>query len=95
MKLPELKYNDSAEKEVNIYCEGQYIVIEDNGRGMSQSEFENLSKPHAQNSERSDSGEGLGLSISLAILAKHGLSITSERVNPTGTKLRIKIEDCK
>ena len=86
-----LKYNDSDEKLVNIYCEGQYIVIEDNGRGMSQSELEAFSKPQNRPADKADAGEGLGLSIAIAILADHGFAMTAEKVEPTGTKVKIKI----
>lgn len=85
-----LKYNDSSQKSVKIYHEDQYIVIEDNGRGMTQSELETFSKPQHRSGDRADAGEGLGLSISIAILADHGHSLTAERVEPTGTKLKIK-----
>jgi K+-sensing histidine kinase KdpD len=87
-----LKYNDSAKKTVKIYYEGQYIVIEDNGRGMSQTELEAFSKPQSRSADQADAGEGLGLSISIAILADHGLSMTAERIEPNGTKLKIKKE---
>jgi K+-sensing histidine kinase KdpD len=85
-----LKYNDSDQKMVKIYYEGQYIVIEDNGRGMSQNELESLSKPQSRSTDQADAGEGLGLSISIAILADHGFSMTAERIEPNGTKLKIK-----
>jgi signal transduction histidine kinase len=90
-----LKYNDSIEKLVKIYHEDQYIVIEDNGRGMSQSDFERLSKPQENKTSQSDSGEGLGLSICLAILTEHGFSTTAERAKPTGTRIKIKIDNSK
>ena len=77
-------------KTVNIYYEDQYIVIEDNGRGMSQTELEAFSKPQSRSADQADAGEGLGLSISIAILADHGLSMTAERIEPNGTKLKIK-----
>jgi len=41
-----LKYNDSSTKTVMIYMENDStLVIQDNGRGMSQQEFVELSKP--------------------------------------------------
>ncbi|KAB2643435.1 MAG: hypothetical protein DVB29_05755 [Verrucomicrobia bacterium] len=90
-----LRYNDSIEKKVKVYPDGQYIVIEDNGRGMNQSEFEQFSKPHAHKADRPDAGEGLGLSICLAILSEHEFSIKAERLQPFGTKLKIKINQAK
>ena len=35
-----LKYNDSDTKLVKIYMENDYLVVEDNGRGMDCNEFE-------------------------------------------------------
>jgi signal transduction histidine kinase len=85
-----LKYNDSAEKTVNIYSEGQYIVIEDNGRGLSQTELEIFSKQQSGSTDQADAGEGLGLKISIAIFNDHGFSLTAERLEPNGTKMKIK-----
>jgi len=87
-----LKYNDSGTKHVMIYMEGDSILcVQDNGRGMSQSEFMELSKPYTRKKEQSESGSGLGLNICIAILREHAFNITSEKANP-GTKLRIKIK---
>jgi len=87
-----LKYNDSGTKTVMIYMEGDSILcVQDNGRGMSQSEFMELSKPYTRKRGQSESGSGLGLNICIAILREHGFSITSEKAKP-GTKLKIKIK---
>lgn len=94
-----LKYNDSDNKIVKIYCEtsrkqfglrNKYLIIEDNGRGMTQEEFDHLSKPYTRKQNQKESGSGLGLNICKAILQEHGFSITSEKLN-RGTKLRIKL----
>ena len=87
-----LKYNDSGTKTVMIYMEGDStLCVQDNGRGMSQSEFMELSKPYTRKKEQSESGSGLGLNICIAILNEHGFTITSEKANP-GTKIKIKIK---
>ena len=87
-----LKYNDSGTKHVMIFMEDDNtLCVQDNGRGMTQVEFENLSKPYTRKKEQSESGSGLGLNICIAILSEHGFNITSEKANP-GTKLRIKIK---
>ena len=99
-----LKYNDSPTKWVKIYFEGNYnkgsfIVIEDNGRGMTQSEFDELSKPYIRKEGQKEKGTGLGLNICKAILKEHGFELSIEEIEDdpdtveieSGTKMRIKI----
>lgn len=85
-----LKYNDSKTKWVKIYIENEYLYIEDNGRGMSQEEFELLSQPYTRKEGQKESGTGLGLNICIEILREHGFTITSHKLD-NGTKLKIKI----
>jgi len=96
-----LKYNDSANKYVKIYLESErkefglrktFICIEDNGRGMTQEDFEYLSKPYTRKEGQQETGTGLGLNICTAILKEHGFSITSEKMIEGGTKIKIKIK---
>jgi signal transduction histidine kinase len=87
-----LKYNDSSTKVVTIYMENDYtLCVEDNGRGMTQEEFIELSKPYTRKKDQKEGGSGLGLNICIAILKEHGFGITAEKTNP-GTKLRIKVK---
>lgn len=99
-----LKYNDSPTKWVKIYFEGNYnkgsfIVIEDNGRGMTQNEFDELSKPYVRKEGQKEKGTGLGLNICKAILKEHGFELSIEEIEDdpntieieSGTKMRIKI----
>ena len=83
-----LKYNDSSTKVVKIYTEGDMLVVEDNGRGMTQEDFEKLSQPYARKENQKEAGSGLGLNICLAIMEEHGFTITAEKLQQ-GTKLRI------
>ena len=86
-----LKYNDSATKIVHVYMEGDNIlVVEDNGVGMSQEDFEKLSEPYARG-DKDETGSGLGLNICNAIIEEHGFTITSEKIE-TGTKIRITLK---
>ena len=85
-----LKYNDSKSKLVKIYSEDGFICIEDNGRGINQKEFDELSKPYVRKEGQKETGSGLGLNICKAILKEHGFGITAEKLEQ-GTKLRIKI----
>ena len=84
-----LKYNDSTTKFVKIYSEGDTIFIQDNGRGITQEDFDYLSKPYVRKEGQKESGTGLGLNICVAILEEHGFKITCEK-NEIGTKMKIK-----
>ena len=86
-----LKYNDSDSKFVKIYSEGDSVYIQDNGRGITQEDFNYLSKPYTRKEGQKESGTGLGLNICVAILEEHGFEIACEK-NEIGTKMRIKIK---
>jgi signal transduction histidine kinase len=87
-----LKYNDSESKMVAIFMEDEeHIAIQDNGRGMTQVEFEYLSQPYTRKDGQKETGTGLGLNICVAILEEHGFKLSCEK-NETGTKMRIKIK---
>jgi signal transduction histidine kinase len=86
-----LKYNDSDSKFVKIYFENDTICIQDNGRGITQEDFEHLSKPYVRKEGQKESGSGLGLNICVAILKEHGFDITCEK-NEIGTKMKIKVK---
>ena len=85
-----LKYNDSPTKWVKIYLEEGHIIIEDNGRGLSNEEFIKLSEPYTRKKNQKETGTGLGLNICVQILKEHGFSISAEKTQ-TGTKLKIKL----
>jgi PAS domain S-box-containing protein len=87
-----LKYNDSKSKMVHIYKEDDNtIVVEDNGRGMSKEDFEEYSKPYVRKDGQKESGTGLGLNITIAIMKEHGFTISSEKLEPCGTKIKIEL----
>lgn len=87
-----LKYNDSDTKMIKIYMESDnLLIVQDNGRGMSQQDFEYLSKPYVRNMSQKESGSGLGLNICLAIMKEHGFELTCEK-NDVGTKMKIKLK---
>ena len=85
-----LKYNDSETKLIKIYFKDGILCIQDNGRGMTQKEFDHLSKPYTRKEGQKESGTGLGLNICVAILKEHGFHVTCEK-NEIGTKIKIKI----
>jgi PAS domain S-box-containing protein len=86
-----LKYNDSSTKFVKIYSEENYIYIQDNGRGITQEDFDHLSKPYTRKEGQKETGTGLGLNICVAILKEHAFEISCEK-NEIGTKMKIKFK---
>ena len=86
-----LKYNDSDTKFVKIYSDENNIYVQDNGRGITQEDFDHLCKPYTRKEGQKESGTGLGLNICVAILEEHGFIITCEK-NEIGTKMKIKIK---
>jgi len=88
-----LKYNDSDTKMVKIYYDKDLksIIIEDNGRGITQEQFEELRKPYVRNDKQKESGSGLGLNICCAILEEHGFKVKCEKIE-RGTKFKIQIK---
>lgn len=87
-----LKYNDSETKWVKVYADADNIYVEDNGRGMSQDDFDHLSRPYTRKEGQKESGTGLGLNICKAILQEHKFEITCKKLEQGGTQLKIKIK---
>jgi PAS domain S-box-containing protein len=89
-----LKYNDSDFKMVAItMIDDNHLGVIDNGRGMTQKDFEEYCKPYFRKKDQKEAGTGLGLNISMAILKEHGFSV-SVRHDPNrneGTTIRIKV----
>lgn len=86
-----LRYNDSKSKFVKIFMlKNNILAVQDNGRGMTQKEFEELSKPYVRKQGQKETGTGLGINICKAILDEHGFTIKSEK-KELGTILKIKI----
>jgi light-regulated signal transduction histidine kinase (bacteriophytochrome) len=84
-----LRYNNSETKIVKIYIENNYLIVEDNGIGFTQKEFENATGGYLKKDR--DSESGLGLGITKTILEEHGFSMVFEKTE-TGTKIKIKIK---
>lgn len=89
-----LKYNESSNKLVKIYIEDNYLIVQDNGKGLTQKEFEKNCYSYVKKKSNDVDGEpkGLGLNISLTILKEHGFDLTCEK-NEIGTKMKIKIKN--
>ncbi len=87
-----LKYNDSATKIVKIVMlDNKTLAIEDNGRGMSQEDFDKNSRPYFRDLNQKENGTGLGISISLAILKEHNFEVKCKELD-VGTSIRIKVK---
>lgn len=87
-----LKYNDSENKQVRIYMEDGTMIIQDNGRGLTQKQFEKVLFSYASTEKESTDEEtsGLGLNICQAILSEHGFDLSCEKMD-IGTKMKIKL----
>ena len=86
-----LKYNDSSTKKVSIYMDNEHtLAIEDNGRGMSQEDFNKYSQPYTRGKQE-ENGTGLGLNICVAIIEEHGFSIAAQKLEQ-GTKITIQLK---
>jgi len=87
-----LKYNDSDSKIISIkMIDENYIGILDNGRGMTKEQFIENSKPYTRGNNKGESGTGLGLNISIAILNEHGFTVDCEP-QEKGTMIKVKIK---
>jgi PAS domain S-box-containing protein len=87
-----LKYNDSSTKKIKIYRIDDILYVEDNGRGLSQSDFDHLSKPYTRKEGQKESGTGLGLNICIAILEEHKFMISCDKLPECGTQMKIKLK---
>lgn len=85
-----LKYNDSSTKSVRIFRDGNTLSIEDNGRGMSQEEFLQLSQPYTRGKDK-EKGSGLGLNICIAIMNEHSFKVSAEKLE-IGTRIKIELK---
>jgi len=72
------------------YTDGTFIVVEDNGRGITNEEFKLLSEPYARKEGQKETGTGLGLNICVEILKEHGFGVSAEKTDE-GTKIKIEI----
>ena len=84
-----LKYNDSENKLVKIYLESDSIIVEDNGRGLTEKQFDKIVKAKKDIEDVEEAG--LGLNICLAIIKEHGFELNCEKIDG-GTKMRIKVK---
>lgn len=82
-----LGHNVSNKKLVKIYLENNDLVIEDNGVGMDQFEYDLNCMPFSK-TEADEEMAGMGINIANAILEEHNFKVEVEKIS-TGTKLKI------
>ncbi len=87
-----LKYAKKVEISLNKKNSNLFIIIDDDGPGISKEEYENVFKPFYKiNKGRADSKSsvGLGLSISSDIIKSHGGNILLEKSKMNGLRVKI------
>ena len=87
-----IKYATKVEISLNKKNSNLFIIIDDNGPGISKKEYENVFKPFYKiDKGRADSKSsvGLGLSISSDIIKSHGGNIMLERSKMNGLRVKI------
>lgn len=88
-----LKYNDSETKLVTVAMHDvSHIAVTDNGRGLSQEDFERFCKPYERKEDQKEPGSGLGLNISVAIFNEHRFAMSVEETSQ-GTKILIRLNE--
>ena len=87
-----LKYGNKVNIKLNKKDTNLFIVIDDDGPGISAKEYENVFKPFYKiDKGRADSKSsvGLGLSISSDIIRSHGGNIALDKSNMNGLRVKI------
>ena len=87
-----LKYAKKVEITLNKKNTNLFIIIDDDGPGISKNEYENVFKPFYKiDKSRADSKSsvGLGLSISSDIIKSHGGNIMLEKSKMDGLRVKI------
>lgn len=85
-----LKYNDSQRKMIKIFYDEptNSICIEDNGRGLSNYEFNKFKHSYSRKKNQKESGSGLGLHICSTIMNEHKFKFDCYKIK-TGTVFTI------
>ncbi len=87
-----LKYANKVEISLNKKNTNLFIILDDDGPGISKNEYENVFKPFYKiDKGRADSKSsvGLGLSISSDIIKSHGGNIILEKSKMNGLRVKI------
>ena len=87
-----LKYGNKVEIKLNKKNTNLFIIVDDDGPGISSKEYDNVFKPFYKiDKGRSDSKSsvGLGLSIASDIIRSHGGNIMLEKSKMNGLRVKI------
>lgn len=89
-----LKYNDSPTKLVTVTMKDDHLLaVIDNGRGIKQKDFDELSEPYQRKPNQKEKGTGLGLNICVAILKEHNFTVSIDDDYENGTCILIRISN--
>ena len=89
-----LKYNDSPTKLVTVTMKDEHLLaVIDNGRGIKQKDFDELSEPYQRKPNQKEKGTGLGLNICVAILKEHNFTVSIDDDYENGTCILIRISN--
>lgn len=87
-----ITYNDNIKPSINIYMNNDgELVVQDNGRGLTQMEYDMQCMPYMRDQVSDLKPQGLGINISNAILEEHGFKVTVEKLDK-GTLLKVKVK---
>ena len=67
------------------------IVIQDNGIGMSQMEYDMQCMPYMREEVSDEKPQGLGINIANSILEEHGFKVAVEKLEK-GTAIKIRVK---
>jgi two-component system, OmpR family, osmolarity sensor histidine kinase EnvZ len=87
-----LKYGNKVEIKLNKKNTNLFIIIDDDGPGISSKEYENVFKPFYKiDKSRADSKSsvGLGLSIASDVIKSHGGNIILKKSKMNGLRVKI------
>ncbi len=87
-----IKYGNKVNIEVKKNNNNLFIVLEDNGPGIPENEYENVFKPFYKIDKgraESKSSVGLGLSIASDIIRSHGGNIKLDKSSMNGLSVKI------
>ena len=87
-----IRYAGKANAQIQIFDDHSEVIIDDNGPGISENEYDNVFKPFYKIDKgraESKSSVGLGLSIASDIIRSHGGNIKLEKSKLGGLGVRI------